>query len=226
MLHHIGFFKWNPYAPGGARDHFVDELNKFPENDKEIREWNAGTALAPAVWPRGDHFDYGLSCVLEDRDAMVRYNRSVWHQELIALVQPVNGWIMAWDFVVECQARLRPARSGEIRHHGFFKWNPEAPRAHVQAFIDALNKFPFENDDVEDWTSGPGLAPAYWPGGDRWDYGLSCILSDRAAVERYNAHAWHQHLISLLPGTVADVMGWDFVVEEHRSPNAGTPRGG
>ncbi|MCC6382768.1 MAG: Dabb family protein [Dehalococcoidia bacterium] len=221
MLHHIGFFKWNPYAPGGTRDHFIRELNKFPENDHEVSEWNAGQALTPAVWPRGDHFDYGLSCVLPDRDAVVRYNRSVWHQELIALVQPVRGWIMAWDFVVARQERPRAARPGEIRHHGFFKWNPEAPPAKVAAFIEALEQFPAQNSDVGDWTSGPGLEPAYWPGGDRWDYGLSCLLPDRAAVDRYNAHPWHQHLISLLPASVADVMGWDFVVQECPPPAGG-----
>ncbi len=100
-----------------------------------------------------------------------------------------------------------------IRHIVLFKWKADAPKAAVNRFIEELNKLPAQNRDVSDWNTGPEIAPPVFGGGS-FDYGLACLLEDRAAVERYRDHPWHQHLAAMLPEVLGTAAAFDFNIED------------
>lgn len=98
-IHHVVFIKFKPEAAQAEIDRFIEELNRLPDYNREVRNWKSGFAPEPR-FHSGD-FDYGLACDLADWDAMDRYMHHEGHLRMGPFAQGVFAHSLSFDFVTE-----------------------------------------------------------------------------------------------------------------------------
>ncbi|MBI4300443.1 MAG: Dabb family protein [Chloroflexi bacterium] len=99
-----------------------------------------------------------------------------------------------------------------IRHIVLFKWKADASEEAIDRFVEAMSRFPSQNKDIQDWATGKEIAPAVFGGGS-FDYGLTCLLPDHAAVERYRDHPYHLQLAAMLPEVRGNIVVFDYNID-------------
>ena len=107
-IHHVVFLKFKTDAKKADIDLFVEELNKIPEMNREVKNWISGYSPEPK-FHSGD-FDFGMAGDLEDWDAMDRYMYHESHMRMVAFTDVVD-YMLSFDFETDYAAPKRfPAR--------------------------------------------------------------------------------------------------------------------
>lgn len=95
-IQHVVFVKFRKHASKADLDRFVEECNRLPAINREVKKWVAGFAPTPR-FHSGD-FDWGLSCELADWAAMDRY---MWHEAHLRMgifARAAVDYLLSFDF--------------------------------------------------------------------------------------------------------------------------------
>jgi len=108
-IRHVVFIKFKKNAKKEDIDYFINELNRLPERNREIKNWITGFSPEPR-FHNGD-FDYALECDLADYDAMERYMYHEAHISMGPVLQPIADYWLSYDFNIDYAQPTRfPAR--------------------------------------------------------------------------------------------------------------------
>lgn len=99
MIRHVVFVKFKANATQTDIDIFITEVNRLPNINPEVHNWVAGLAVDPR-FHSGD-FDWGLSCDLDNSDAMDRYMWHPAHLRTAPFAQAVVESMLSFDFNME-----------------------------------------------------------------------------------------------------------------------------
>ncbi|MCC6382548.1 MAG: Dabb family protein [Dehalococcoidia bacterium] len=95
-IRHVVFVKFLANADPAAIERFIAEVDRLPSLNTEVRNWVSGRSPEPR-FHNGD-FDWGLSCDLDDWDAMDRY---MWHEAHLRtspFVPDAVDYLLSFDF--------------------------------------------------------------------------------------------------------------------------------
>lgn len=95
-IRHVVFVKFRADADPAAVERFIVEVDRLPSLNREVRNWLSGRAPEPR-FHNGD-FDWGLSCDLDDWDAMDRYMWHEGHVRTSPFVRDAVDYLLSFDF--------------------------------------------------------------------------------------------------------------------------------
>jgi len=110
----VVFIKFKKDAKKEDLDYFIDELNKLPERNREVKNWITGFSPEPRF--HNADFDYALGCDLADYDAMERYMYHEAHVTMGPILKPVAEYWLSFDFNIDyVQPKRFPARPKQAK---------------------------------------------------------------------------------------------------------------
>jgi hypothetical protein len=108
-IHHVVFLKFKKDAKKEDIDRFIEELNKIPEMNREVKNWISGFSPEPRF--HSGAFDFGLAVDLPDWDAMDRYMFHQSHLRMGPYAAATVEHMLSFDFEMEyVQPKRFPAR--------------------------------------------------------------------------------------------------------------------
>ncbi len=108
-IRHAVFVKFKEDAKKEDINRLIDEINKLPERNREIKNWVSGFSPEPRFHNGG--FDYGFICDLADWEAMDRYMYHKAHITGGPILQGLARYWLSFDFNIDfVQPRRYPAK--------------------------------------------------------------------------------------------------------------------
>ncbi|HJP41735.1 MAG TPA: Dabb family protein [Dehalococcoidia bacterium] len=111
-IRHIVFVKFREDAAPAAVEKFIEEVDRLPSINTEVKNWVSGKTPEPAF--HNGKFDWALSCDLDNWDSMDRY---MWHEAHLrcgAFVAPAVENMMSYDFELNFCASQDIVTSGPV----------------------------------------------------------------------------------------------------------------
>jgi len=106
-----------------------------------------------------------------------------------------------------------------IEHIVLFKFAPDASADDIARFVEELNRMPEFNPEIMDWRCGPPPRPLFHNGD--FDLGLSCLLADARAMDRYMSNDGHLRMAQFFAAVVDGQISFDFEVPDPEVRPAG-----
>jgi len=125
-IHHVVFIKFKKDAKRADIDQFIEELNKIPEMNREVKNWISGFSPEPR-FHSGD-FDFGMAGDLPDWSGMDRYMFHESHLRMGPYAAATIEYMLSFDFETDyVQPKRFPLRPKQAKPR-----RPGVPRGKVR----------------------------------------------------------------------------------------------
>lgn len=125
-IHHVAFIKFKKDANKEDIDRFIEELNKIPEMNREVKNWISGFSPEPRF--HSGAFDFGLAGDLPDWGGMDRYMFHESHLRMGPYAAAIVEYMLSFDFKMDyVQPKRFPARPKQAKPH-----QPRVPKGKVR----------------------------------------------------------------------------------------------